>query len=163
MGQFNNVDSMFRGVSYNKFTTAVLRTAMTKKVAAVTAKIAERRTRVIKLMKEFKITDAVMGDLIIQYMNDQKRGQARMSYSNSVAATPAKPSTDEVTVPAGTIANLITEKGLIDSESGEVKRLNLIVRNLKDKEPVLDTKTHKLIQRAAVHTLTDDEIEYLGF
>lgn len=69
----------------------------------------------------------------------------------------------ETIVPAGVIANLVTEKELISSEMAEVKRLDLILRNLKDTEPFVDATTGELRQRAIVHMLDDADIEYLGF
>lgn len=163
MGQFNNVEGMFHGVSYNKFTSKVIRDAMTKKIVAVHHKVDDRRLRVAKLLKEHKITDAMLTDMVVQYMEDQKNRRERMSYSNSLRDPGDGSKPRETAVPAGAIANLVTEKKLIDTELAEVKRLQLITRNLKDKEPAVNASTGKLYQKTCVHTLTDDEIEYLGF
>lgn len=152
---------MFRNVTYNKFTSATLRDAMERKVQNVKAKIEERKGRIAKIREENKITDAMLSDMVIQYMQDQQRGQTRVSYSNSVQPDPKKKS-EEVTIPAGVIANIITEKGLIESESSEVKKLSLILRNLRDTLPHVGDNG-LLVERPAVHVLTDDEIEYLGF
>lgn len=167
MGDFRQVAGMFRGVSYNKFTSKQLTEAMNRKVSNINAKIAERKVRITKITKEHKITDAMLGDFILQYMRDREQGRTSVSYSNSIQ--PAKPvnskaavTPEGVIVPAGVIANLVTEKELIENETMEVKRLELILRNLKDTEHYVTAKG-KLSQRAVVHTLTDDEITYLGF
>ncbi len=166
MGQFRHAESMFRGVSYNKFTSVVIKSAMEKKILALKGKIEERRGRVSRLMSEHRITSEMLADMIIQYMKDQQEGRSRMSYSNSArsqAEGSQAPQADVVDVPAGAIANLITEKNLIESEGAEVKRLELIVRNLKELEPAVHADTGALYHRAVVHTLSDEEIEYLGF
>ena len=163
MGQFHDASGMFRGVSYNKFTSAALRAAMERKVQNVKAKIEERKVRIAKIREENSITDAMLSDMVIQYMQDQQRGQQRVSYSNSAQPNPQKKQEDgTVVVPAGVIANIITEKGLIESESSEVKKMTLILRNLRDTLPHVGDNG-LLVERPAVHTLTDEEIEYLGF
>lgn len=155
---------MFRGVSYNKFTSPQVREAMTRKGEAVRAKIEERRGRIEKITRENEITPEALSDLIVQYTQDQRRGSSshKMSYSipNS-GSSGLQPK--ETVVPAGVIANLVTEKELISSETAEVKRLDLILRNLKDTEPFVDATTGELRQHALVHRLDDTDIEYLGF
>jgi hypothetical protein len=163
MGQQHEVRSMFRGITYNRFTTAVVRERMRAKITALGAKIEERRGRVTKLMEEHNITSEMLADMVIQYMKDQERGTARMSYSNSGAAVgPDLRSKTEVVVPAGAVANIVTEKNLIESESEEAKRMTLIVRNLRDTLPAVDEKTGLLVERAVTQSLSDEEIEYLG-
>lgn len=166
MGQFRHAESMFRGVSYNKFTSVVIKNAMEQKILGLKAKIEDRRGRVARLLAEHRVTSEMLSDMIILYLKDQQEGRARLSYSNSARLPPEgtqASQTDVVDVPAGAIANLITEKSLIESEGTEVRRLELIVRNLKETEPAVRTDTGELYQRAMIHTLTDDEIEYLGF
>jgi hypothetical protein len=164
MGAFNEVDDMFRGVQYNKFTSGQIREAMNRKVEAVRAKIEERRGRIDKITRENEITPEALSDLIVQYSQDQRRGGGiKMSYSIPNSNTSSGKQTKETVVPAGVIANLVTEKELITSETAEVKRLDLILRNLKDDQPFVDEKTGELRSRAVIHTLDDSEIEYLGF
>lgn len=168
MGAFNEVEEMFRGVRYNKFTSPQVREAMTRKAEAVRAKIEERRGRIEKITRENEITPEALSDLIVQYTQDQRRGSSshKMSYSipNSVSNSGSSGNQPKETiVPAGVIANLVTEKELISSETAEVKRLDLILRNLKDTEPFVDATTGELRQHALVHTLDDTDIEYLGF
>lgn len=163
MGEFRSAARMFAGVSYNKFTSAQLKPAMDQKIVAVTAKIKERQGRVARLKEEFRITDAAFAGIVIQYMKDQQEGRSRMSYSNSLPAASASSPQETVEVPAGTIANLITETGLIESEGSEIERMALIVKNLVDFEPATHANTGERVQRFVVHTLTDDELRYLGF
>ena len=164
MGAFNEVEEMFRGVSYNKFTSPQVREAMTRKAEAVRAKIEERRGRIEKITHENEITPEALSDLIVQYTQDQRRGSSshKMSYSIPNSGSSGN-QPKETVVPAGVIANLVTEKELISSETAEVKRLDLILRNLKDTEPFVDATTGELRQHAIVHRLDDTDIEYLGF
>lgn len=163
MGVFHEVKSMFRGVNYNKFTSPQIREAMTRKVESVRAKIEDRRGRIEKIVADNGITPEALSDLIVQYTQDQQRGRsAKMSYSISTIGSGNGPSRETV-VPAGVIANLVTEKELIASETDEAKRMDLILRNLKDTQPFVDGETGELVQRAVIHTLDDTDIEYLGF
>lgn len=167
MGQMHAVAAMFRGVTYNRFATPVVREKMGAKITALRAKIEERRGRVTKLMEEHGITSEMLSDMVIQYMKDQERGQSRMSYSTAsvasgAAAGPDLRSKTDVAVPAGAVANIVTEKNLIEGETEEANRMVLIVRNLRDTLPAVDDKTGALIERAVIHSLTDEEIEYLG-
>lgn len=166
MGLFNEVEGMFRGVSYNRYTSPQVREAMTRKLEAVQAKIAERVRRIEKIVADNEITPEALSDLIIQYTQDQGRHRNsplnKMSYSVSIAPKGNEPARETV-VPAGVIANLATEKELITSEQTEVKRLNLILRNLRDRLPCLNEKTGDVEQREVVHTLDDADLEYLGF
>jgi hypothetical protein len=163
MGVFREVEVMFRGIVYNKFTSSVVRAALTAKVKAVQDKIEERHRRVEKIIADNEITPEAMNELILQYMQDQQRGNRnKMSYST--AAVPmrnvAGASTEKV-VPAGVVANLATEKELISNETAEVRRMALILRNLKDTQPHVDDEG-RLVERPTVHTLDDTDIEYLG-
>lgn len=161
MGQFRHVDAMFRGVSYNKFTSIQVRAAMTEKALQLQAKIEERRGRVAALMEAHHIDGSMLSDVLGQYMKDRQAGQVRMSYSNRTHSGASGPPPAGVSIPAGVIANLVTEKELIESESAEAARLTMITQHLYDVEPAVGTDG-KLYDRAVVHTLTDDEIEYLG-
>lgn len=163
---------MFRGVTYNRFTTAVLRERMTAKVAALGAKVGERRGRINRLMEEHGITQEHLSNMLVQYMKDQEQGRSRTSYNfasnvalgaaSSIAAGPNLQMRGEVIVPAGVVSNIITEKQLIESETSEAERMSLILRNLRDTLPVIDEKTNTLVERPVIHTLSDEEIDYLG-
>jgi hypothetical protein len=157
MGVFREVEVMFRGIVYNKFTSSVVRAALTAKVKAVQDKIEERHRRVEKIIADNEITPEAMNELILQYMQDQQRGNRnKMSYSTATLRI----GTEKV-VPAGVVANLATEKELISNETAEVRRMALILRNLKDTQPHVDDEG-RLVERPTVHTLDDTDIEYLG-
>ena len=162
MGQYRDVETLFRGVTYNQFTSPQLREAMTKKVAAVRVKIEDRQGRIRKIQIDNDITSEMATDLVLQYMQDQQNGRQRMMYSNSVrqqgSTTPK-----EINVPAGVIANLVTEKSLIEQETAEVTRLDLIIRNLKDDAYYTHPETGAVGKRQVIHTLSDNDMEYLGF
>jgi hypothetical protein len=169
MGQFRHTETMFRSVTYNQFTSAELKVAMGVKRKAILAKIEERKGRINALKAAHGITSEIMEELLTQYARDQERGQMKMAYtySNSVGAAPgaggSKTAQDEVIIPAGVITNITTEKGLIASENDELKHLDLILRNLKDEVYYNHPDTGVTSKRMAVHTLTDDEMEYLGY
>lgn len=164
MGAFHDAGRMFQGVSYNKVSSAAVKTAMEAKIKAVAAKIAERHNRVRDIMQAHEITDAVLGDIIIQYMKDQQRGTSAQTYSiSNRAPTASGTPSEEKFVPAGVVANLVTEKELIESEKAEVDRMNLILRNLKLTEDAYNPTTGEVITRPAIHKLTDEELLYLGF
>lgn len=163
MGQFRDVDQMFHGVNYNRFTSAEVRTAMQGKVDAVSAKIRERAGRLAKIMAENDISDAMATDMVLQYMRDRERGQERVMYSNTARPRNVPNAAPrEINVPAGIVSNLVTEKGLIETETAEVNRMILILRNLKDEEYYFEPRTGARLTRPCIHTLTDTEIEYLG-
>ena len=159
---------MFTGVNYRKFPTSTIRRQMESKVKAVEAKIQERGERLARIYKENDITPDRLGDILVQYHQDQNRGQSRNSYAISAGPTvgggdPSNPTeAKETLVPAGVIANIVTEKQLVAQEKDEVRKMNTILRNLNDTEYAVHPQNGDTISRAAVHTLTDDEIEYLG-
>jgi len=163
MGQFRDVERMFSGVTYNKFTSGQLRTAMAKKIEAVLTKVKEREGRINKLMAENNITSEMATDMVLQYMKDQQEGRQRMMYSNSVRSQTPDAPPKEINIPAGVIANLITEKSLIEIEQEEVKRMVIILRNLKDEEYYFEPRTGERHSRECIHTLSDNDMEYLGF
>ncbi|WNG50909.1 hypothetical protein F0U60_47355 [Archangium minus] len=61
------------------------------------------------------------------------------------------------------IANLIREREMIDSERGQIRKMELILRNLPDTELYNDPKTGEVKSRQPLHELTDEELEFLGF
>lgn len=155
---------MFRGVNYNRFPSPKIRAAMEAKVLRVKSKIEERLGRLDRIAKDNDLTPAQMSDILAQYHQDKSRGNAKQFYTVSVelgAPIPAGPR--EAFIPAGVVSNIVTEKDLIDQEQNEVRKLELIVRNLRDTEYAANPTTGELFLRECVHTLTDDEMEYLGF
>jgi len=165
MGQWRDAGQMFRGVSYGRFSSEDVRTAMTKKVEKVMAKVKERKERVRLLMLEHHISNEMVTGMVIQFMKDQQEGRQRANYSLTLGQPdPGAPRAEEHPfVPAGVVSNLVTEKQLIESEAAEVRRMTLILRNLRDEEAYYAPDTGARLVRKCVHTLNDDEIEYLGF
>lgn len=163
MGAFYEVDDMLNQVVYNRFTSPEIRAKMQEKVVSIRAKIEQRLGRITRIIADNGITPEALSDLVIQYNQDQKRGGGgKMSYSVSAANAPAGSRAPETLIPAGVVANLVTEKELVASETAEVKRLDLILRNLKDSTPYVNETTGATYQRTAIHTLSDSDMEYLG-
>lgn len=136
------------------------------------AKIKDRQARIVKLREAYKITDAILVDLLTQARNAQKRGETKMSYSSSTYAANARMgqereggSTEEVVVEAGVVSSLMTESDLIEAEKSQVRRLRLIAANLKDVPDrdirCLPAGVTEIPLRG--HQLSYSELEFLGF
>lgn len=164
MGSNFEISGSFRGVVYNQKTTGEVHLAMERKVVNVTAKIEERRERVRRIKAEYEITDSALVEIISRYHRDMQRGVTGASYSNSVVVqnSPQQPQSEKL-VPAGVVANLMTEMQYLDSEAEEVERMKLILANLQQSVLATHPTTGATITREAVHTLTDSELRYLGF
>ena len=166
MGSNFEISGSFRGVVYNQKTTADVHRSMERKVVNVTAKIEERRERVRKIKVEYEITDSALVEIISRYHRDTQRGIVGATYSNSISNSPqqntASPQAEKL-VPAGVVANLMTEMEHIESETEEVERMKLILANLQQTVLATHPTTGATITREAVHTLTDNELRYLGF
>lgn len=164
MGHHVTPSSMFRGVNYNRTPSPRLRAAMQNKVLSIKAKIEERHARLERLAKDNNLTPAQVSDVLAQYHQDKSRGNAKQFYTIPVAGGGAgMDAPSEAFVPAGVVSNIVTERDLIAQETNEIRKLELVVRNLKDNELAENPTTGELILREAVHTLTDEEMEYLGF
>lgn len=157
---------MFSGVSYNQITTEDLLPLLVAKIKAVTAKIAERHTRVAKIMKDNKITDAALADMLVQYMKDQSEAAHKRQQTYSIGNAPVRSGPGgrgiALSIPAGVVSNLVTEKEYIESEGEELNKLNLVRRNLRTSVHAFHPQTGATISRLAIHTLSDAELEYLG-
>lgn len=154
---------MFRGVNYNHTLSPRLRAAMQDKVLRIKAKIEERQARLARLAQDNNLAPAQVSDVLAQYHQDKSRGGARQFYTIPVGGEGGgAEAVSEAFVPAGVVSNIVTEKDLIAQETNEIRKLELIVRNLRDNEHAENPTTGEIILREAVHTLTDDEMEYLG-
>lgn len=127
------------------------------KADCLRSKIEERQIRIAKLREEYKVTDAILVDLLTQARNAQRRGEAKMSYSVQNTAARTGGINDEVVIGAGVVNNLLTESDFIEAEKTQVKRLDLIIRNLRD----LPRERNSTMERG--HVLSYEELEYLGF
>lgn len=160
--QAERIDGMFH-FHYIKSSVEIIG-AMTQKITALKTKVEERRTRVRNLREEYKITDAIYIDLLEQAREALKRNDNnRMSYSvsNAIAskadASNSKGMAEEFTIGAGVVNNLLTENDFIKAEEGQVAKLELICRNLKDEER--DWSGGRKIG----WSLSESELKYLGF
>ena len=153
MGYRASSNDLFEDVIYNKKTTAELREAMSRKVISLGAALVQREGRLIKLREEYAIDAERLADLILRFKNE---GHSHTSYDNQGSA-------DAPLIPAGVIANIVREREMIDLERGQLRKMELILRNIKDTEPYIDEHSGEHRERPCIHTLTDHELEYLGF
>lgn len=131
---------------------------MKTKVAALKAKIEERRVRVTKIRDEYGISDAVYIGLLEEARQAMQQKDNRMSYTiSNVPARGGLQESETITIGAGVVNNLLTETDYIKAELAEVKRLELISRNLEDKKPSDPN------DRIEGHTLSESELQYLDF
>lgn len=117
--------------------------------ALILLKIEERKARIASTRDAHGITDEVLIDLL-QQAQDDRYSKVQYTSNRTVSGTP-----QEVTVPAGVVSNLTTERDLMRVELERVKQLELIERNLVDL-PGPDGKPRG-------HKLNDAQLTYLGF
>lgn len=152
--QVQNISHLF-SFTFEKSTTEIVAACKTK-VSALKAKIEERETRVNRIRTEYEITDAVLIDLLSQARAATKQNNQLMNYSSNAAVTNDSGAPSIVTVGAGVVNMLLTERDFIDGEKGQADKLSMIARNLRD---YVDDRG---ITRTA-HRLGSDEIRFLGF
>jgi hypothetical protein len=150
--QVQNISHMF-SFTFEKTTAEVLAACKAKEIA-LRSKIEDREGRVARIRAEYKITDAILIDLLSQARAAAKRNDSLMNYSSSVQPNDSgEPQT--VTVGAGVVNMLLTERDFIDGEKGQADKLALIGRNLRD------FTDDRGIARAS-HHLSYDELRFLG-
>lgn len=124
-----------------------IKQAVSRKTAAIKTKIGQRETRIAKIRAEYDITDTALIDLLSQARNTH---DLHMTYllKNGVPARhqPGDDGVNEVTIGAGVVNNLLTEQDFIEAERAQVRRLELLHRNL-----------------TGSRDLSYDELEFLGF
>jgi hypothetical protein len=144
---------MFDDVIYNIKSSDELREAMKDKIEALEESRARREERVAKLREEYAIGPERLADLLVRFRNE---GHTRAtSYDDQGSDAPL--------VPAGVIANLVRERDMLSTERDQRRKLELILRNIKDTEPYVHEDTGEVRERPCIHRLTDEELEYLGF
>lgn len=148
-----DTNRMFRSVSYNVKTTAELREAMQRKITEIEALTQAREARTLQLRQEHDIDAEKLAVLVMRYQDDA----SFVSYDDQGAGSSGPP------IPAGVIANLVREREMIDSEHEQIRKLELILRNIRDEEVYAEPKTGRLRSRLALHELSDRDLEYLGF
>lgn len=142
--------------SFQKSSGEILAKAAAK-VESLTLKIAEREARIVRLRKEFEITDQDMIKLLSQAAQDalsNARVTTTMSYNIGTQ--------DEVrVVAAGVVQNLLTERQLIEQEKDSVEKLQMISRNLRP----LVAYASQTGERYEVDSfnLSETDLEFLGF
>lgn len=163
MGAVVQIGRMFGGVTYNQFTSTQVKEKMVAKVAVLSTQITDREGRIEREMAEHHLTAEVLADILMQYMRDREKGREAQSYSNSIQPQRAGAPVREVTVQAGVLAKLVTERDLIASAREEIARLELIARNLRPRRYANHPQTGEAIEPLVFHTLSDADMEYLGF
>lgn len=151
----HNVSYLFNW-NFEKSTEEIIKAAQTK-LEGLLAKIKEREVRIFKTREEYKISDAALIDVLEQARKQAQVGHtAAMSYSTSnVSSNNGKMTEEAITIGAGVVNFLLTERDFIESEKDAAKRLGLMIRNLRDNKDENGKITG--------HLLSYDELEYLGF
>lgn len=146
---------MFGNFTFEKTVDEIL-TAVAEKIDSLKAKINDRMERVVRIRKEFDISDADLISLLSQANQDavsNRQLATSLSYNlNSGGETKI--------VQAGVVQNLLTEQQLIEQEKDSVTRLSLIERNLR---PITHFADNGKEYTQNMFRLSEAEIEYLGF
>lgn len=141
--------------TYVKTASAII-TKATEKAKALEAKIAEREKRIEKTRKEYDISDVMMMELLAAARQQMVSNRmAQQTYQLSKTGNDGKMTEETVTIGAGVVNMLFTERDFIESEKAQIRKLRLVIRNLED---LPDDKGGK-----KGHELTNQELEYLGF
>lgn len=151
--QVQNISHLF-SFTFEKSTTEIVE-ACQKKERDLRAKMEEREARVARIRSEYKITDAVLIDLLSQARAASKRNDALMNYSSNAAVSNETGVPQTVTVGAGVVNMLLTERDFIDGEKAQADKLSVIARNLRDY-----TDERGIVRTS--HRLGYDEIRFLG-
>ncbi len=153
-----DLSHLFSRFQYTKPSTEIVE-KMKAKMLALRQKIAERTERVAKVRAEYKITDAVLVDLLQQARAASRRDidLGRMSYSSKQKHDDSTGTEEDLIIGAGVVNGLLTENDFIEGETSQASRLELIIRNLKDAERQWSGG------RAVGWELSEDELRYLGF
>lgn len=105
----------------------VLGPAITTKVSALQAKIAEREERIAKIRRDNEITDAVLVELLRQ----AESGRANSNTYYSVSKPVKTDGSDQtLVIGAGVVASLQAENDAIDQERLAVRRMERVGRNI---------------------------------
>ena len=167
MGAEVNIVSLFQGIGYHTKTSVQIREKMLAKIVAIGAKILERTERVLKIREANNLSELQVSELETQHERDKHNGIQRKAYS-TFSNSGHSPSIgmgekQESFIPAGVVAQIVTEKSLLDSEREQILDMSMIVRNLSDTECVSSPTTGEWVTREARHRLSNDALEFLGF
>jgi hypothetical protein len=136
-------------------TTKEITDACHKKIAVLGNKIQERKGRLSAMREEYKITDAILIELLQQARKAQNDARQTYQTSNMVKGSDGKFTEETFTVGAGVVNMLLTETDFIEGEKKQAEKLTLIVGNLRD---VPDENGF-----FRGHHLSEDALRYLGF
>jgi len=155
-----DAEHLFHNFTFEKSSKDIV-AAATRKRDTVLTKIHEREERLAKIRNEYKITDAALIDIMRQARQQTASNAVSYSFSNGVpSSVPSRDGrglTEEtITIGAGVVNNLLTEQDFIEGEREQIKRLELVIRNLAD----LPTGFEGAIRG---HRLSYVELEFLGF
>lgn len=147
--------------SYEKTADEIKEKAATK-LTSLTSKIKERLARISRLREEYSIDDAALIRLLTEARRSSSYSNHTFSY---LASTPLYGSSteskmEERTIGAGVVQNILTENDLIDSERASVKKLELILRNLR---PLMRHVKDKGWTPHEYFPVSEDALDYLGF
>lgn len=148
------IDHLFR-FTYQKSAAEIIEKMRTK-IDKVKDKIEERQRRLADLRREHAIDDAAL----IQLLTAARKNVNAQSYSYTSNVSATSRGMEERTIGAGVVNNLLTENDFIESERDAVKRMEMIVRNLKPIPHYASSGTPLPEQE---FELGQEELEYLGF
>ncbi len=132
---------------------------MTKKVIELKAKVEERRKRIAGIRSEYKISDAMIIDLLSKARRAmQQNNMMVVNYSTTAVDQDENGMEREVVVGAGVINGLLTESDFIEAEEAAIDKLTLISRNLRDLTEHEGGRSY-----TTGHRLSEAELRYLGF
>ena len=154
--QVQRIDNMFN-FTFEKSASEIVEHAKTK-AAAIRLKIEEREVRIKRVREEYKISDSALVDIMAQAREQMQRGAAALVYNSKVRSDDGLREED-VTIGAGVVNLLLTERDHIEGEKAQVDKLDTIVRNLKDL-PRFAPDGSRYLQG---HALTMVELKFLGF
>jgi len=154
--QVQRIDNMFN-FTFEKSADEIVAKAKDK-ATSIRRKIEEREVRIKRTREEYKISDAMLVDIMAQAREQMQRGAAALVYNSKVRSDDGMREED-VTIGAGVINMLLTERDHIEGEKAQVDKLDAIVRNLKDlRRHAPDGKEYM-----EGHALNMAELKFLGF
>jgi len=154
--QVQRIDSLFN-FTFEKPAAEIVERAKDKAVTT-RRKIEEREVRIKRVREEYKISDAALVDIMAQARDQMQRGAMALVYNSKVRSDDGLREED-VTIGAGVVNMLLTERDHIEGEKSQVEKLDMIVRNLKDlRRYAPDGKEYM-----QGHELTAVELKFLGF
>lgn len=149
---------LFNHMEYAK-SSAEIKEKAEAKIKTVTAKMSERERRIAKLREEYEIDDAAFIELLKAAR--RSTGAERHSYMSNKLLDSGERQQEERTIGAGVVNNLLSESDFIEAERADVRRLNLLVRNLR---PVTRyAEATGAPYSVDTFQLSTEALEYLGF